>query len=256
MLLVVLHGGEPKTKKHCAYWQFIRQHKDRIAGAVWIKSHMESEAEAVARGFTEEQRLGNHRADALANAGRDKHSSDAKIVEAYGKLLKHIADVQSHMLNTWEFAQSTPEYIERQKQRVAQNQAPRVPKGRKEVRKGPRADYLRIRAAHRAKHKVVTVHNCDVCYDCGRVAAHSLSDEKQTNVWRQECKPRVLFAKVLNQGHSPCLVRKPICRLDAWACTKCCWTSNNLTNHKCTHAAGAARVGASAIHRALLRGAK
>ena len=248
--------GSRKRKKHCAYWKFIRQHKDRIVGAAWIKSHMESEAEAVAKGFTEGQRKGNQRADELANQGRDKHSSNVEIVQAYSRLLKHIGDVQVHMLNTWEFAQSTPEFIERQKQRAEQKKVSRVPRGHKEASKGPRADYVRIREAHRAKHNVVTVHNCDVCYRCGRVAAHTLSDEKQTNVWRQECKPRVLFAKVLNQGHSPCLLRKPIYRLDAWACTRCCWTSNNLSVRKCTQVAGAARVSDSAIHRALLRGAK
>ena len=69
---------------------------------------METAQEALDRGYTEEQRMGNHKADELANEGRDMHSTNESIVKAYNKLLKHIADVQAHMLGTWEFVQSTP----------------------------------------------------------------------------------------------------------------------------------------------------
>ena len=92
-LVKVMHGGLPRTKKHCTYWQFILQHRDRIADATWIKSHMETEEEAIAKGFTEEDRLGNQKADELANKGRDMHTTNLTVVNAYRRLLKHVGDV-------------------------------------------------------------------------------------------------------------------------------------------------------------------
>ena len=87
---------------HLDKWWHIEKHIHKLKQVTWIKSTCTPE-QAVARGFPEDDRLGNDAADKLATKGLRMHEEDEDKIKSYTIKRRTVQAIHKHILRrqTW-----------------------------------------------------------------------------------------------------------------------------------------------------------
>jgi len=96
----IIRGECSPEGKHHDLWKRFAGCKHKVDRVSWIKSHMDPK-EAEKRGFPEYQKLGNHRADELANQGAEQHGYTSEEVSEAERSVFLVRKVQKHPVRSY-----------------------------------------------------------------------------------------------------------------------------------------------------------
>ena len=189
-----------------------RENIHKLEKVTWIKSHCTAE-QAAARGFTEEDRLGNDEADRLATQGLRMHDDDATMIRDYSLKKNTIHAIHKHILRqqTWlsehkllTFGEEG-EYYERitgEKRKRYEHKTPLIDRELKKIK--------RIE-----QHNVLNYGKYDACNKCGRKTQATNDLRTRQHQWAPACQALPTFRPFLDKGRDLKMVEGD------WGCNRC-----------------------------------
>ena len=159
----MLAGSTHIPIKHAGLWTYVCTHIGVIHSAHWIRAHLKDPQTAQQQGFLVEDWSGNQQVDLLAKKGALSHGGNPQMERDYMSKLQMVRAVQCHMLNTWTYVQTTPEFVCYKAQRAAH----RAEQKAKEVPKRPNGA-KRQRTPMLSKHDIQKFGALEGCAKCGR----------------------------------------------------------------------------------------
>ena len=132
----------------------------------------------------------------------------------YLNKLQMVRAIQCHMLNTWTYVQTTPEFVCYKTQRAAH-------RAEQKAKDGPRwpNGVRRQRTPRLSKHDIQKSGALEGCAKCGRWEVSA--DPDAARKWKAPCNAGQRHATVQRNGHTVELSAAPKRRGYAWVCKRC-----------------------------------